>query len=260
MNPVISELSKLPQHAQRSAEWFEQRKDKLTSSDAATALGINPYQKREELLLKKCGLDLKPFVGNIATRHGQKYEDEAIEKYCRIMGKKNYNFGLLCHKDIHNNDDYYWLAGSPDGIAQDYYDPNKEPILLEVKCPYKRKIKIGEIPKYYLPQVQLNLFICNIQSADFIEYSPPNTINIVRVKRDSSWLEPNLKILESFWKEVEHYREVGIETHPCRRQKKIIDFTDNEGCSSDTVPTPEDTGSTPEDHCQDSKLENYSFR
>jgi putative phage-type endonuclease len=252
MNNIISELLKLPQHEQRSKEWFEQRKDKLTSSDAATVLGINPYQKREEVLFKKCGLDLKPFVGNIATRHGQKYEDEAIEKYCRIMGKKNFNFGLLCHKDIHKNDDYYWLAGSPDGIVQDYDNPDNEPILLEVKCPFRRKIKIGEIPSYYLPQVQLNLFICNIQTADFIEYYPPDVINIARVKRDPAWLSNNLKILETFWKEVEHYREVGIETHPNRRQKRIIDFTDGASCST---ADPEKN-----DNDQNPPLKNYSFR
>ena len=240
MNNKISELLKLPQYLQRSPEWFNQRKDKLTSSDAATALGINPYQKKEELLFKKCGLDLKPFIGNIATRHGQKYEDEAIEKYCRIMGKKNFNFGLLSHKDIHGNDDYYWLAGSPDGIVQDYENPNdSESVLIEVKCPYRRKIIKGKIPDYYLPQVQLNLFICNLDTADFIEYSPPNEINIVRIKKDKVWLNKNLKILELFWKEVEHYREVGIETHPSRKQKKIIDFIDYEAPKSEPEPEPD---------------------
>ena len=217
----IKELQKLPQHEQRSKEWFEQRKDKLTSSDAATALGINPYQKSIELIFKKCGIDKNPFVGNIATRHGQKYEDEAIEKYCRITGKKNYNFGLLCHKDIHLNNDYYWLAGSPDGIVLDYDDDQKEPILIEVKCPFRRKIKHGQIPIYYYPQVQLNLFICNLNTADFIEYQPPNTINIVRVKKDTEWLNKNLLILEKVWKEIEHYREIGIDKHPSN--KKIID-------------------------------------
>jgi len=227
MHIKINQLLAIPQHIQKSEAWLNQRKDKLTSSDAATALGINPYQKREELLFKKCGLDSKPFTGNIATRHGEKYEDEAIEKYCRIMGKKNFNFGLLCHKDVHKNDDYYWLGGSPDGVAVDYDNQDdSEAILLEVKCPFRRKIISGTIPNYYLPQVQLNLFICGLKKADFIEYYPPNKINIVRVNRDEKWLEENLIVLAEFWKDVEHYREIGIENHPEHRQKRIIDFTD----------------------------------
>lgn len=240
VNNRIKELLKLPQHEQRSPEWFEQRKDKLTSSDAATVLGINPYQKPHEVLFKKCGHDLKPFVGNIATRHGQKYEDEAIEKYCKITGYKNYNFGLLCYKDIHPDDDYYWLAGSPDGIVQDIYSAEKEPILIEVKCPYRRKIKKGIIPDYYYPQVQFNLYICQLKTADFIEYFPPNTMNIVRVNIDMPWIKKNIQVLERFWKDVEHHREIGLQDHPkFPKKKNIIDMRDPEPVSE---PEEEVTG------------------
>tara|TARA_B100000427_G_scaffold319393_1_gene317569 strand:+ start:269 stop:1006 length:738 start_codon:yes stop_codon:yes gene_type:complete len=244
MSIKIKKLLELPQHEQRSPEWFDQRKDKLTSSDAATALDINPYQKKYELLFKKCGLDLKPFVGNIATRHGQKYEDEAINKYCDIMGMKNYNFGLLCHKDIHENDEYPWLAGSPDGIVEEIRGLSS-PILLEVKCPFRRKIIPGKIPDYYYPQVQLNLFITQLEYADFIEYRPPAEMNIVRIKIDNIWLKNNLPILESFWKEVEYYRKHGIETHPMyQKKKKTIEIT---------VPDPEIPDETP-------SIDGYAFR
>ena len=222
----INELLKIPQHEQRSAEWFKQREDKLTSSDAATALGINPYQRPNDVLFKKCGHDLKPFVGNIATRHGQKYEDEAIDKYCEKTNSKNFNFGLISYEDVYHNNDYYWLAGSPDGIAIDKDDENAKPILLEVKCPFKRKIVMGEIPKYYVPQVQLNMFICDLELADFIEYCPINNIlNIVRIERDEFWLSENIPILEQFWKEVEYYRRNDITKHPeFPKIKKVLDI------------------------------------
>lgn len=224
----IEKLLKIPQYEQRSPEWFKQRENKLTSSDAATALGINPYQKSHEVLFKKCGHDLNPFVGNVATLHGQKYEDEAIKKYCKITERVNYNYGLIAHEDVYNNKDYYWLAGSPDGIAISKTEPNSKPILLEVKCPYRRVIKHGQIPDYYFPQVQLNMFICDLEIADFIEYRPPNEINIVRVNRDEDWLKENLKKLELFWKEVEFYRNNNIKSHPkFPKQKNIINLMDN---------------------------------
>lgn len=221
----INELLEIPQYEQRSEMWFKQRENKLTSSDAGTVLGINPYQKPHEVLFKKCGHDPKPFVGNAATLHGQKYEDEAIEKYCKLTNQKNFDFGLIAHEDVYHNKDYYWLAGSPDGISISNTDKNAKPILLEVKCPYKRKIIPGKIPEYYYPQVQLNMFICDLEVADFIEYLPPSTMNIVRVYRDTKWLEKNLKILENFWKEVEYYRENDITVHPkFKKPKKILEL------------------------------------
>lgn len=221
----INELLKIPQYEQRSEMWFKQRENKLTSSDAGTILGINPYQRPYEVLFKKCGHDPKPFVGNAATLHGQKYEDEAIEKYCKLTGQENYNFGLIAHEDVYHNKDYYWLAGSPDGVSINKNVPNAKPILLEVKCPYKRKIIPGKIPEYYYPQVQLNMFICDLEVADFIEYLPPSTMNIVRVYRDKKWLEKSLKILEDFWKEVEYYRSHDISCHPkFKKPKKTLNL------------------------------------
>ena len=216
----IENLLKIPQHEQRSPEWFAQRYTKLTSSDASTVIGTNPYSKSHELLFKKCGYDPKPFISNVATLHGQKYEDTAIELYCGIMGKINYNFGCICYTDVHkelNNYDskFDFLAGSPDGIVESLYDNDEEPILLEVKCPYRRKIENGYIPEYYYPQVQLNLFICNLNIADFIEFCPKkNTLNIVRIAKDMNWINKYLPIFNNFWKEVEHYRNIGIEHHP----------------------------------------------
>jgi len=234
---IIQNLLKIPQYEQRSKEWFKQRENKLTSSDAATALGINPYQKSHEVLFKKCGQDLKPFTGNVATLHGQKYENEAIEKYCKITNRVNYNFGLISYENVYNSKEYYWLAGSPDGIAIDKNDSNSKPILLEVKCPYRRVIKMGEIPDYYFPQVQLNMFICNLEIADFIEYKPPYEINIVRIKRDENWLNENLKKLEIFWKEVEFYRQNDIKKHPKFPIKKV---TLNLKTSSNLITDPDE--------------------
>jgi putative phage-type endonuclease len=225
----IEKLLKLPQHEQRSPEWFALRYTKLTSSDAATVLGTNPYSKPHELLFKKCGYDPKPFVSNVATLHGQKYEDTAIELYCRITGKFNHNFGCICYADVnkefnHYNSEYDFLAGSPDGIVESLYDPNEEPILIEVKCPYRRPIKDGYIPEYYYPQVQLNLFICDLSIADFIEFCPKtNKLNIVRIAKDYNWINKYVPILIDFWKGVVKYREIGIENHEEYKKKKVRD-------------------------------------
>jgi putative phage-type endonuclease len=223
-------LKNLKQHTQKSEGWFNQRKNKLTSSDAATALGINPYKKATELLLEKCGAG-KSFEGNESTLHGQKYEDEAIEKYEFLMEKINHTFGMISFSDLdpirstkdsrkYINQKYHFLGGSPDGISVDIVITNESVLTqLEVKCPLRRKIKHGQIPDYYFPQVQLNMFILDLEVTDFIEYMPSIIgksveLNIVRVYRDEEWFEKNFPILEKFWTDVLYWRTQDIKTHP----------------------------------------------
>lgn len=232
MHPQVEYLLNLPQYEQRSPEWFEQRKGRLTSSDVDTALGNSSYDKPDYVVFKKCGIS-KPFTGNIFTRHGQKYEDEAIEKYCQLRNKKVRSFGLLPHPTIS------WLGGSPDDITEDG-------IVLEVKCPYSRKIEMGEVPAHYIGQIKMNLEICDLEMGVFIEYVPANfngkgndmILNIVEVPRDREWFAEVLPVLDKCWKTIMHYRKHGIETHPdydywynkCR-PKKVLDISDPPVCT-----------------------------
>lgn len=204
-HPQVEKLLKIPQYEQRSPEWFQQRNNAITASDIPTVLGENSYKTSLSLLIDKCAANPKPFVGNSATKWGTYYEDTAIEKYSQIKGKEVLSFGLLIHPE------YPWLGGSPDGITTDG-------ILLEVKCPLKRKIVMGEVPHHYLSQVLLNLEICDLEVANFIEFIPGNAdddyiINIVEVKRDREWFARELPKMKAFWDNVLAAREQGIETN-----------------------------------------------
>ena len=206
LNPKVALLLKIPQYEQRTPQWFEQRNNAITASDIPTVLGENSYKKPHSLLIDKCGGAQKPFVGNAATRWGTHYEDIAIEKYSEIKNKKVLSFGLIIHPQ------YSWLGGSPDGITTDG-------ILLEVKCPLRRKIVHGEVPHHYLSQVLLNLEICDLELAHFIEFVPGKAdndyeINIVEVHRDREWFRENVGKMKEFWDSVLKYREIGIEKHP----------------------------------------------
>ena len=55
MLPKIEALINREYEAQRSEAWLALRGNMLTASDAATAIGVNPYEKPEGLILKKCG-------------------------------------------------------------------------------------------------------------------------------------------------------------------------------------------------------------
>ncbi len=96
MHPNVKALLEIEFAAQKSEEWLALRGNMLTASDAATALGVNKYETPAELLLKKCGMG-KKFEGNAATRHGEKYEDEARILYEQRHGEVVHELGLCPH-------------------------------------------------------------------------------------------------------------------------------------------------------------------
>jgi putative phage-type endonuclease len=202
MHHQVEKLISKEYAAQRSAEWLELRGNMLTASDAATAIGLNPYEKPEGLILKKCGYN--KFDGNQATFHGNKYEDEARDIYCEKYGEVCHEIGLYPHPK------YKWLGGSPDGITESGK-------LVEIKCPLKRKIT-PDVPVYYMPQIQLLLDILDLEEAVFIQYKPydltwpgPVEFCVTEVKRDREWFAQQLPVMEAFWNRVLWHREHGVE-------------------------------------------------
>jgi putative phage-type endonuclease len=202
MHPVVQALIDKDYAAQRSEEWLALRGKMLTASDAATAIGVNEYEKPNDLILKKCGLN--KFSGNEATEHGNKYENIARDIYCEKYGEVAHEIGL------HPHPLYSWLGGSPDGITESGK-------LLEIKCPLRRKIK-DEVPVHYLPQLQLLMEILNLEECDFIQYKPeeltwpnPPEFMVTNVKRDRQWFADKLPVMDAFWKRVLWHREHGVE-------------------------------------------------
>ena len=202
IHPVVAKLIANEYASQRSEEWLSLRGKMLTASDAATAIGCNPYETPEGLILKKCGLN--KFDGNAATEHGNKYENEARDIYCAKYNEVSHEIGL------HPHSVYNWLGGSPDGITESGK-------LLEIKCPMMRAIK-DEVPVHYLPQLQLLMEILNLESCDFIQYKPeeitwprPVEFMVTHVVRDRQWFAEKLPIMEAFWKRVLWHREHGID-------------------------------------------------
>ena len=226
MIPKIEALINREYEAQRSEAWLALRGKMLTASDAATAIGVNPYEKPDGLILKKCGEN--KFFGNAATEHGNKYEDEARDIYCEKYGEVVHEIGL------HPHSEYNWLGGSPDGITESGK-------LVEIKCPLRREI-LPEVPVYYMPQLQLLMEILDLEDCDFIQYKPseitwpqPSVFVVVHVKRDREWFREKLPIMDAFWKRVLWHREHGIDdlVKPKRSKKVAIKLEDPVKCEID---------------------------
>lgn len=209
---------------QRTDPWYAKRRKHITASMIAAICGDNPYETRISALKKKVGHE-PPFQGNVATEHGNKYEDVAIRIYEERHGEKVLDFGLL--ESLNPNEEY--LAGSPDGITASGK-------LIEVKCPYRRKPN-GKVPGHYMHQLQSLMHMLDIPECDFIEYVPEGVwtkeiFTVVNVKRcEVFWnrIEPMLK---RFWRDVLEYREkgtlpreIGVEDKkkkPEKKRKRVI--------------------------------------
>lgn len=178
--------------AQRSPEWFEQRRGRLTGSMAGAALGIAPYQSKDDclraLVRDMNGMESE-FDGNIATDYGTNYEELARSAYEIETGNTVQEAGFVPFDD--------WTGASPDG-----YVGNDG--LIEIKCPFgKRKddepefASIEDQPHYYA-QIQVQLFVTSREWCHFWQWSP-NGYRLEMVRYDRDWINENLPRLKAFW-------------------------------------------------------------
>ncbi len=184
---------------QKSPAWYKRRTCFITGSMFATVCNANPYEKRSVALRKKTGQE-KPFQGNKATEHGNKYEHEALLRYEKLTGAKVLEFGLM--ESL--NEGEHFLAASPDGITSSGR-------LIEIKCPYRR-IPKKEIPKHYKYQIQFMMHIFRLAKCDFIQYVPETELMaevfIVTTEDYDPWFfYSRFAIAKSFWEEVLLIRE-----------------------------------------------------
>lgn len=196
MHPQVEKLLARPRIEQHTDEWYNARQFRLTASDVGSVLGCNPYCSKKTVFKRKT-FQSKPFAGNFACRHGQKYEPLARKAYEYVTGIKclKDDIGLVTHKDFSE------FGASPDGVAIDH------PIILEIKCPLSRKIIPGEIPEMYMCQVQFQLEICDIDICHFIQFRPGSLtqrgiVDITEVHRDPAWWEANYLELHQTWRQI----------------------------------------------------------
>jgi putative phage-type endonuclease len=176
----------------------------ITASDVASAIGENHYESPDAFVKKK--VLRTQFQGNAATAHGTLLEPLVRDLYDQRTGRKSHEIGLVQHRD------HPWLGASPDGVTEDG-------LLIEIKCPLTRKIE-PKVPKYYWPQVQLQLEITDLDECDFIQYRPASTEGtvppraeefvVVRVQRDREWFAKHLPAMRAAWDRILHGRKHGL--------------------------------------------------
>lgn len=150
-------LRNLPLVPQRSPAWFDLRRNRLTASDLAQALGKGKFGTKKQLLEKKAFPDGVVFDAFMAPlKWGVMFEEMGMRCYQQhVNSAKLYEFGLIANSEIE------CFGASPDGITE-------TGIMVEMKCPYKRKCT-NDVPEQYFLQIQGQLATCHLSYCDYVE-------------------------------------------------------------------------------------------
>lgn len=187
---------------QRTNEWFESRKYRLTASNFGAANGNNPYKSRLQLVYD---LMYGKFQGNAATRYGTEMEPVAFEAYQNYIKSlpttetfsiSEQGLYVQPYDEEKGGKNLCWLGCSPDGLPI----INGENGLLEIKCPYRKKL-YPSIPPYYYDQIQGIMGLMKLPWCDFYVWTP-NEIQCERFLFDEVYFDKLIHALEYTYKRL----------------------------------------------------------
>lgn len=163
-----------------------QREGRLTASDHATALGLNPYCSRQELWRRWNGLS-EPHDEQTLARFAWGHEHECDALACYEAETGELPSHTLDRQIFVPYED--WSGCTPDGFVG-------EKGLVEFKCPQK----LWEVPpEYYWLQCQSQLAITERKWCDLTAWTEDETA-IWRTERSPAYWEWSKPLLMDAWK------------------------------------------------------------
>jgi putative phage-type endonuclease len=179
---------------QGSPEWLEFRRMHVGASDAATIMGMNPWHTKLQLWQEKC-LGWTKEVNN-AMRRGTEMEEQARNAYILQTGRLVLPMVATC--EVHP-----FISASFDGVSDDFKN------IVEIKCG-KASHKLaqhGELPRYYMAQVQQQMYVAGVQEMDYFSYNqiikPDHSFVedkiIIPVTLDYEFVETLIEKIKEFW-------------------------------------------------------------
>ena len=136
---------------QGSEAWVKARQHTIGASEIAALTGSSPFNTSSSLLHKK--LHPPDLSKNIACPWGKLFEPFVhhyleVKHHAQVYG---HHISLNLAKD---HPLYGKVTCSPDSYLK---TPDSSIVLLEIKCPFKRKIAVFKTPKQYRDQIQTGL-------------------------------------------------------------------------------------------------------
>lgn len=190
---------------QRTEEWFDARKGRVTGSSVGAILEVDPNRSREDVMRDMVrqfhGLP-REFNGNIATQWGVTHEDEAREDFEHKSALTVEKASFCVHET------QPWIGASPDGFVG-------EDALLEIKCPFGLRnneapsFKTAKEQEHYYAQMQVQMYVTGRSLCYFWQWTPRATLLEI-VEYDSDFIAEIMPKLRAFYQEyLEAIKEPG---------------------------------------------------
>uniref|UniRef100_UPI0026262FBD YqaJ viral recombinase family nuclease n=1 Tax=uncultured Acinetobacter sp. TaxID=165433 RepID=UPI0026262FBD len=180
-------------------QWLEVRKQGLGSSDAAAAVGLNPYQSQLELWLIKTGRDAdlpKPDADDESSPMywGNILEPIVAAHYTKHTGHKVRRINAVLQ---HPESDKSWMLANLDYAVVGADDVQ----VLECKTAgeYGARNWREGVPEYVECQVQHQLAVTGKQAADVCVLICGQEIKIHRIERDEALITKLIELERRFW-------------------------------------------------------------
>lgn len=194
-------------------ECMDKRLAGISASDANTIVhkhkdirGKNPYMSIAALLRKKMRIDKR--VDNVFTRHGIRYEQEALDSCAKLLGISYSDTvghvrghgekeGKMVRGCVTIAEVPVYLGATPDSLTTDAR-------LVECKCPGYAFDGGEELKDRYYAQLQMQMACCNLTECIFVRYKPftagtSGVIDITVVAFDLPWWRLALVQFDNFY-------------------------------------------------------------
>ena len=195
---------------QNSDAWLDWRKKGVGGSDAPIVMGLSPWSTEYELWEEKTGLVVRDQEAmKFITDKGHRLEPKARALY-------EIETGIICPPQLVQRADNETHRASLDGRNAEL---KKTVEIKFVGAGEKWEMALaGEIPDYYMAQMQWQLYCSGDETNDYVAYNEAeNKIAIITVKPDLKFIKKMVKKVDSFWKKVVENKEPKLSDKDYKR-------------------------------------------
>lgn len=183
---------------QRSEEWYEARRGRITASAFKIAM-MKPDTKGRRVYVQSLVLDLMGVPAfDVDTpwwfQHGIDNEPKACALY------ELYNQVDVEHVGIVDHPDFHFVSASPDGLVGD--DGGIEIKSHQSLTQYNRVRITEQMLPVYKAQVQGNMWVTSRHWWDYVAYHNED-IYVVRVMRDNAYIKKLQAAVLGLWDQVQ---------------------------------------------------------
>lgn len=201
----IQKPIELPDLEQGTPIWHSFRGKGFGASEAGIIAGQNRWKTVVDLWAAKTGRPTEPFIMNDAVQHGIDTEPEARDRFIQATG---INVIPKCFI----SGEYPFIRASLDGSNED------NNIIVEIKCPSRVPIHMkavrGEIPEYYYPQVQHQLYVVGADINCFWSYMQSMGGFCLEYKPNESYIKELVRREVKLWGHVQNDTEPNPDDFP----------------------------------------------